>query len=271
MLAVKWRAVIEAARKSIERKRKLSWNEEIFFYVFFSRKRTFILASFWSFAGRQLSMPQSFSSSSSTISSAWWALSRSMRLADGWRLWHFMTVSCVLDAVMAVVVTAGFANVVDTVVLCACTGWNLAVDVVAMVLGSDSVSVSCGISALLSSWASEYNPVISYCDSCRLKEDGLWIMQAWNGMTRVFSTRNWILNEFLKELTDDLFDVHFEHPMSSDFPHSHCWTAVVVLLSSSRVTFRVVHLIRLSYKRSWWFAYPYSAFGGLKLFFVVYL
>lgn len=37
-----------------------------------------------------------------------------------------------------------------------------------MVLGSDSDSVSCGKSALLSSCVSEYRPVISYCDSCRL-------------------------------------------------------------------------------------------------------
>lgn len=85
-----------------------------------------------------------------------------------------MTVSCVVDVEIAVVVTAGFASVVDTVMLCACTDGNLAAAVVvAIELGSESVSVSCGISALLSSWASEYKPVISYCDSCRLER---WIM-----------------------------------------------------------------------------------------------
>lgn len=169
MLAVKWRAVIIAARKSRETKEEIWVDEE---NTKFHRQRTFILASFCSLAGRQLKMPHSFESSSSTSSAAaWWALSRSMRLADGCRLWHLITVSCVVDVEIAVVVTAGFASVVDTVVLCACTEWNLAVDVVAIELGSESVS--CGISALLSSWASEYKPVISYCDSCRLER---WIM-----------------------------------------------------------------------------------------------
>lgn len=151
------------------------WGNPISFFMSFNiikirrnEQRTFILASFCSFAGLQLNIPQSFKSSSSTMSSLWWALSRSMRLADGCRLWHFMTVSCVEDVEIAVVVTAGFASVVETVVLCVCTGWYFAV--VAVVLGRDSVSVSWGISALLSSWVSEYNPVISYCDSCRLNE-----------------------------------------------------------------------------------------------------
>lgn len=129
---------------------------------------TFILANFCIFAGRHDRIPQSSSSSSSTMSSMWWAFSRSIKPEDGWRLWHFITVSGTTDDVMALVVTEGFVSVVETVTLCVCTGSKFVVTV--MVLGNDSDSVSCGRSALLSSCVSEYSPVISYCDSCRLSK-----------------------------------------------------------------------------------------------------
>lgn len=77
-----------------------------------------------------------------------------------------MTVSGTADDVMEVVVTAGFVSVVDTVTLCVSTGSKFVVTVI--VLGSESDS-SCGKSPLLSSCVSEYRPVISYCDSCRLR------------------------------------------------------------------------------------------------------
>lgn len=130
--------------------------------------QTFILASFCIFAGRHDRIPQSLRSSSSTSSSFWCVFSRSMRLDDGCRLWHLIiTVSGATDEVIEVVVTAGLVSVVETVTLCVCTGLKLVITVV--VLGNDSVSVSWGRSALLSSCVSEYSPVISYCDSCRLE------------------------------------------------------------------------------------------------------
>lgn len=128
--------------------------------------RTLMRASFWIFTGRQDKIPQSLNNSSSTMSSLWWTFSLSIRLAEGCRLWHLITVSGATEDVMEVVVTAGLVRVVETITVCVCTGSKLVVTVI--VLGNDSGSVSCGRSALLSSWVSEYNPVISYCDSCRL-------------------------------------------------------------------------------------------------------
>lgn len=81
--------------------------------------------------------------------------------------------------------TAGFVSVVDTVTLCVKTGSKFVVTVI--VLGSESDSVSCGKSPLLSSCVSEYRPVISYCDSCRLwKNHFEWGQTFRNGSSHVY-------------------------------------------------------------------------------------
>lgn len=100
----------------------------------------------------------------------WWVFSRSIRLDDGCRLWHLITVSGATEDVIEVVVTAGLVRVVETVTLCVCTVFGSKFAVTVIVLGNESDSVSCGKSALLSSCVSEYNPVISYWDSCRLNK-----------------------------------------------------------------------------------------------------